>query len=37
MNDQEPETTKRVMDAVMTMKKLDFAAMQRAHDEVAAR
>jgi len=37
MNDREPEATKRVMDAVMTMKKLDYGAMQRAHDEVTTR
>ena len=32
MNDREPEATKRVMDAVMPMKKLDLNAMQHAHD-----
>jgi predicted 3-demethylubiquinone-9 3-methyltransferase (glyoxalase superfamily) len=37
MNDREPEATKRVMDAVLSMKKLDMVAMQRAHDEVTAR
>ena len=37
MNDREPEATKRVMDAVLSMKKLDAAAMQRAHDEVVTR
>jgi predicted 3-demethylubiquinone-9 3-methyltransferase (glyoxalase superfamily) len=37
MNDREPEATKRVMDAVMAMKKLDMNAMQRAHDEVVTR
>jgi hypothetical protein len=37
MNDREPAATKRVMDAVLSMKKLDAAAMQRAHDEVVTR
>ena len=37
MNDREPEATKRVMDAVMSMKKLDMNVMQRAHDEVVSR
>ena len=31
MNDREPEATKRVMNAVLSMKKLDAAAMQRGY------
>ena len=34
MNDKEPEATKRVMDSIMPMKKLDLETMRRAHDAV---
>jgi predicted 3-demethylubiquinone-9 3-methyltransferase (glyoxalase superfamily) len=37
MNDREPEATKRVMESLMPMKKLDLATMQRAHDSVPTR
>jgi predicted 3-demethylubiquinone-9 3-methyltransferase (glyoxalase superfamily) len=31
MTDPDPEKSKRVMDAMLAMKKIDIAALQRAH------
>lgn len=36
LTDPDPERVQRVMDAVMTMKKLDIATLKRAHDSVLA-